>query len=323
MACVSKKNRDEPSYGFKIVPDSLDDITAEWCEAALKHGNVIGADVKLLSIKVNRLQNADTGVMDGGGLSGSTLARVDHIQYTGNAIGNEPTSLVCKLSLGSGYNMPLWVRTMFFLQMGGSLDEALYRTEIQFIEKVLPLLKDSRYKFPEIYFSGISDKGSTGFAGYVILDRPTKVKCVLLMEDMVGCKSVAVGKMLTKDEAGLCLKNVAGLHAKFWGDQENSIKTSLGVAKPEKDYRGACYSKLAAGIRNSALKSSEVIQSNIDKMFASEWVRGECLISLILNLILSFYQRKVLISEICCRFLPHAEEEFTEARVAHRATVRR
>ena len=50
MACVSKKNRDEPSYGFKIVPDSLEDITAEWCEAALKHGNVIGADVKLLSI---------------------------------------------------------------------------------------------------------------------------------------------------------------------------------------------------------------------------------------------------------------------------------
>ena len=287
MACVSKKTHDEPSYGFNKVPNSLDDVTAEWCEDALKNGNAIGTDTKILSIEVKQLQNVDTGVMDGGGFSGSCLVRVENIQYSGNVTGNEPNSLVCKLSLGSGYSMPFWLRAIVFLQNNASYDEFMYSRETYFIQNVLPLLKDSGYAFPEIYFSGINDEGATGFTGYVILGRPTKMKSIALMEDMAGWTSGAVGKTVTKEQAILCFKNAAVLHAKFWGyESHNAIKTSLGVAKPEKDFRPACHYKFLAKMRNRAFKSPEVIQNNIDKMFASEWIKGDRIFDFILNLVL-------------------------------------
>ena len=78
MACISKKSNDE-QYGFKRVPEKLEDITAEWCEKALKIGNhkaIISQDTKVESVDVTRLQNEITGVMDGGGFSGSTLLRI-------------------------------------------------------------------------------------------------------------------------------------------------------------------------------------------------------------------------------------------------------
>ena len=39
---------------FKEVPDSLEDITAQWCEAALRKDGIIDSSTTVLSIKVNR-----------------------------------------------------------------------------------------------------------------------------------------------------------------------------------------------------------------------------------------------------------------------------
>ena len=75
MACISKKSNSVDQYGFAKVPESLKEITSEWCEKALKLGNskpVISQDTQVLSITVERLKNEITGVQDGGGFSGST-----------------------------------------------------------------------------------------------------------------------------------------------------------------------------------------------------------------------------------------------------------
>ena len=76
MACFSKNDGGEQLGRFKSVPESLDEITAEWCETALKSGSAIASDTKIASIEVKRFQNENTGMMDGGGLSGSTMVRI-------------------------------------------------------------------------------------------------------------------------------------------------------------------------------------------------------------------------------------------------------
>ena len=122
MACISKKTKSEP-YGFQTVPESLDAITNDWCERALKTGvstPVIAEDVNVTSIDIKRLQNEISGVMDGGGFSGSTLVRIK-VDYGGNVRGNEPSSLIGKISLGSDIKWNLFWRFAMYSSMGGGL----------------------------------------------------------------------------------------------------------------------------------------------------------------------------------------------------------
>ena len=60
---------------FKIVPESLKDITADWCENALHKGFTISKETKVTSLEVQCMTNDEIGA-DGGGLSGSTLVKL-------------------------------------------------------------------------------------------------------------------------------------------------------------------------------------------------------------------------------------------------------
>ena len=53
---------------FKEVPNALDDITAEWCEKALRKEGIITDSIKVSSVEVKRLVNNETGALDGGGM---------------------------------------------------------------------------------------------------------------------------------------------------------------------------------------------------------------------------------------------------------------
>ena len=55
-----------------------------------------------------------------------------------------------------------------------------------------------------------------------------------------GWISSAVGHYCSKQQMVQCLKNVAILHAKFWGDQDIG---KFKVCKTDKDYRPARYNK--------------------------------------------------------------------------------
>jgi hypothetical protein len=91
------------------------------------------------------------------------------------------------------------------------------------------------------------------------------------MEDMAGYRSSAIGIMLTKEDAMLCMKNVAILHAKFWGDRGGEIKAMFGFSNSEVQYRGAAHSKIAQQMRKQYFTSSEKIQNCIEKSMKSEW----------------------------------------------------
>ena len=77
MACLgsSDKNKSE-QYGSKIVPESMSDITADWCENILQRGSTISNETKVTELAVQSLTNAVNDLDDGGGLSGSTLVKL-------------------------------------------------------------------------------------------------------------------------------------------------------------------------------------------------------------------------------------------------------
>ena len=74
MSCI-RSTQNKSSYGFKIVPESLEEITSEWCEKVLQKGASISNETKVTSIEITRLSNEEIGE-DGGGLSGSLLVKL-------------------------------------------------------------------------------------------------------------------------------------------------------------------------------------------------------------------------------------------------------
>ena len=79
MAGVRKNEQSNDNQnGFKIVPESVEDITAEWLEQALRKGCTISEETNILNVELQCLTNDEIGVdgEDGGGLSGSTLVKL-------------------------------------------------------------------------------------------------------------------------------------------------------------------------------------------------------------------------------------------------------
>ena len=91
------------------------------------------------------------------------------------------------------------------------------------------------------------------------------------MEDLSGWKSTTVGVNLTKYQAVLCLKNIAILHAKFWGEKGKAVTETFPPSKVEKDYRQARYNKVAAMMRKRMVSSTESIQKTIEKFLTGKW----------------------------------------------------
>ena len=77
-SCINgnASNLNDQQYGFKVVPEFLTDITPEWCEKALQKGSTISKQTKVIGVETKPLTNETTGVKDGGGMSGSTLAKL-------------------------------------------------------------------------------------------------------------------------------------------------------------------------------------------------------------------------------------------------------
>ena len=79
MAGVRKNEQNNDNQnGFKIVPESVEDITMEWLEQALRKGCTISEETKILNVELQCLTNDEIGEggEDGGGLSGSTLVKL-------------------------------------------------------------------------------------------------------------------------------------------------------------------------------------------------------------------------------------------------------
>ena len=66
----------ESKSNFKLVPETTEDITSEWCNEALHQSKCISSDVKVDSVEVKRLTNDASDMSDGGGLSGSLMLKL-------------------------------------------------------------------------------------------------------------------------------------------------------------------------------------------------------------------------------------------------------
>ena len=254
---------------LKAVPDAIDMISSDWCENVIKKEMIISDETFIPSINVKSLENKLTGLKDGGGLSGSALVRVIP-KYSGNLSGKEPTSFICKLSIGTGYSLSIGWNFLLYCSAGGAYDEYMMRQEAKFVEHVLPVMKNTLYRFPEIYYSSTNEKNDRGFVSAVILNRPAKLKSVILMQDMRGWRSSAVGLSVSKEDAIKCFRNVAILHSKFWGEKRKEIKTLFKPSKVERDLRPWSHNKLQAIMAKSYF-STNTITKNINRLLDSDW----------------------------------------------------
>ena len=59
------------------------------------------------------------------------------------------------------------------------------------------------------------------------MNKPSPVKSILVMEDLSDWKVKIVGTMLSQNEIILCLKNIACMHARFWGGKKKDIEEFL------------------------------------------------------------------------------------------------
>jgi len=183
--------------GHKGVPDTPDDITAEWCQWALQKQGVISSKTKVTHVEVKRFQDEKTGAMDGGGMIGMML----RIKLT-YADGQGPPSMVAKLSRGGSFNMPFKMRIMQNLNQG-EMEQFLYRNETIFFEKVLPVLESTGYQYPKVYYTAIHDAKDPGVLNHVILNPRCKVKAITMMQDMDGWQSGMVGSWVSHDKVSL------------------------------------------------------------------------------------------------------------------------
>ena len=73
----------------------------------------------------------------------------------------------------------------------------------------------------------MNDKGDSNFARYVVMNKPSRVRSVLVMEDLANWKNKPVGTLLSKEESMMCFRNIAKMHAAFWGDKKKIIADYL------------------------------------------------------------------------------------------------
>ena len=65
------------------------------------------------------------------------------INYSGNVTGDEPATMVCKISAAAPRNINILWR-MFVFAQSGNWDEYMCRQEILFFQNVIPLLHTER-----------------------------------------------------------------------------------------------------------------------------------------------------------------------------------
>ena len=85
----------------------------------------------------------------------------------------------------------------------------------------------------------MDDKGDANFARYVVMNKPSRVRSVLVMEDLSDWKNKTVGTFLSRDEAMMCFRNIAKMHATFWSDKKKIIADYLKYVSFTENIRGS------------------------------------------------------------------------------------
>ena len=260
--------KEEKDTSFKKVPDSIEGFTPEWCEVALKRGGLIDSSITVSHVDVKRLVDENSGVKDGGGMTSAQMLRIT-LSYEGDVDNYTlPKTIIAKY-LGSGkcmFNMTFPFRLLILCLLGRHSEEKMWRTDISFYENAIPIIKDV-YCHPKVYYTGIIDGGNRSFFNEIFRVAPHKIRTVALMQDMNGWKSQMVGVNRNNNEETISiLRNVAVLHANFWGDKNKEIREKFEPCIPEREVRGATHSKMSARKRNKFISTESSIRKSTKKM---------------------------------------------------------
>ena len=77
-----------------------------------------------------------------------------NFHFSGNITRNEPTSMVCKISGNAKRDIAFVWRALFYVQIKAQWDEYMSRVESNFYKEIVPLLQDTGYSNPKMYFNG-------------------------------------------------------------------------------------------------------------------------------------------------------------------------
>ena len=74
--------------------------------------------------------------------------------FSGNVTGEEPKSMVAKISGIYSRRVSIFWRFIFYAFMGGNTDEVITKREADFFQRIVPLTKGSNLRTPKVYFVG-------------------------------------------------------------------------------------------------------------------------------------------------------------------------
>ena len=93
--------------------------------------------------------------------------------------------MIAKISGVYDRKLSLLWRFLFYYHGGKNVDEMMNNTkrEQDFFQRIVPLTKATKLKTPNVYFIGLDSKEQS-FIQFVLLNKLSKTKGVILMEDL-------------------------------------------------------------------------------------------------------------------------------------------
>jgi hypothetical protein len=200
-----------------IITDTAD-ITLSWLKQALSEtkfgSHIIGFALKTLT--ATNLHGAQ--VVDGGGLSGSTILRVE-LTYDSDRESGWPETIVFKYT--NSQTVPAFPFTTRLAQRIAEEDVfRAYYNEGVFFREWKAKLETWGVTTPRCYYSGLQDATYPGKCCMVCCDSRPKIVMQQFMEDL---KDYDVGQPF-KDPGDrtteAILSNICKLHSATWGSTE-------------------------------------------------------------------------------------------------------
>ena len=257
----------------------------EW---ALKKNRAIGETVNISNVIVTKL-TTEAGGEGGGGMTDAELLRIA-IDYDdmSDVTGNEPKTVVAKVVFRISMFTKLSLKNRIVLKMlagafGNKTEEEFWRTEARFYQEAVPLIEGD-FQYPKVFYTGLSDINDRSTFSSVILNTPPQLRTIVMVQDMKGWESETVLSNIlaggwSRDYSESMLKNIAILHASFWGEKMDKLSDIFkNPAKTEIfDCRQASHSKFGAWKRNRFLSNvsdcKKKIYTALEQWSNHRWMR--------------------------------------------------
>ena len=212
----------------------MSEVTNQWLINAIRTGPYPDLADRLLISNDSNLNeiysknNAGELKKDGGGVSGSSLKRVQLIYKEGQKQPNDPDSLVVKYSAYRQLEpLALGLRIMTMLMNEENSDmlrrEHYWYDEVQ--KKDLKL--QTNFIQPKSYAAILADGTNPSKCCYVCCNTLTNLTQISVLEDLSNYESMPSFSAISLERSILVIQNLAKLHAGWWNKWDQAGHLSL------------------------------------------------------------------------------------------------